>query len=119
VIENVPGAPLRDPVILCGWQFGREMYRHRLFEFGGGFRPASPPMPPAGMKGQRKECGWPHPVPAARAGHWVPGKFVSVSGHERRGPVNKAMGIDWMREREDVVEAIPPAFTYWIGSQLA
>jgi hypothetical protein len=57
-------------------------------------------------------------VPAARAGHWEPGKFVSVSGHERRGPVNAAMGIDWMREREDVAEAVPPAFTYWIGSQL-
>jgi DNA (cytosine-5)-methyltransferase 1 len=118
VIENVPGAPLRDPMILCGWQFGREMYRHRLFEFGGGFRPVSPPAPPAGTEGRRRECGWPHPVPAARAGHWEPGKFVSVSGHERRGPVNAAMGIDWMREREDVAEAVPPAFTYWIGSQL-
>jgi hypothetical protein len=65
-----------------------------------------------------KWCGWPHPVPTARAGHWEPGKFVSVSGHERRGPVNDAMGIHWMARREDVAEAIPPAFTRWVRAQL-
>jgi len=32
VIENVPGAPLRDPVLLCGAMFGLRTYRHRLFE---------------------------------------------------------------------------------------
>jgi hypothetical protein len=33
VIENVPGAPLRDPVMLCGVMFdGLRVYRHRLFE---------------------------------------------------------------------------------------
>ena len=120
VIENVEAAGrwMKDPVTLCGFQFGREMYRHRLFEAGGGLVLGAPPVPPAGMAGRRKSCGWPHPVAAAKAGHWVPGKFVSVSGHERRGPVNAAMGISWMRDREDVAEAIPPAFTEWIGRQL-
>jgi DNA (cytosine-5)-methyltransferase 1 len=32
VIENVPRAPLRDPVTLCGHMFGLPLYRHRLFE---------------------------------------------------------------------------------------
>jgi DNA (cytosine-5)-methyltransferase 1 len=120
IIENVEaaGSWMKDPVVLCGWMFGRETYRHRLFEAGGGFTLDAPPATPAGMAGRRKSCGWPHPVPAAKAGHWVPGKFVSVSGHERRGPVNAAMGIDWMRNREDVAEAIPPYFTEWIGRQL-
>ena len=32
IIENVPGAPLIDPVILCGSSFGLKVRRHRLFE---------------------------------------------------------------------------------------
>jgi DNA (cytosine-5)-methyltransferase 1 len=99
--------------------FGRETYRHRLFEAGGGFTLAAPPAPQQDMPGRRKSCGWPHPVATARAGHWEPGKFVSVSGHERKEPVRRVMEIDWMREREDVAEAIPPYFTQWIGEQLA
>ena len=119
VIENVESARpwMKDPVTLCGYMFGRETYRHRLFETGGGFTLALPPQPGA-APGRRKSCGWPHPVPTARAGHWEPGKFVSVSGHERKEPVRRVMEIDWMRQREDVAEAIPPYFTEWIGRQL-
>ena len=32
IIENVPGAPLRNPVMLCGSAFGLRVQRHRLFE---------------------------------------------------------------------------------------
>ena len=32
VIENVPGAPLIEPIELCGGMFGLRTYRHRLFE---------------------------------------------------------------------------------------
>ena len=32
VIENVPGAPLENPIELCGAMFGLQVYRHRLFE---------------------------------------------------------------------------------------
>jgi hypothetical protein len=32
VIENVPGAPLRNPIVLCGSRFGLKVRRHRLFE---------------------------------------------------------------------------------------
>lgn len=35
VMENVAGAPLRNPVVLCGAMFGLRTYRHRLFEAGG------------------------------------------------------------------------------------
>ncbi len=120
VIENVEEsrAWMKDPVTLCGIMFGREMYRHRLLEAGGGFTLAAPPGPPAELPGPRKNCGWPHPTAAAKAGHWVPGKFVSVSGHERRGPVNAAMDIHWMSNREDVAEAVPPCMTRWVGDQL-
>lgn len=120
IIENVTGARswLRDPVALCGVMFRRPVYRHRLFEPGGGITLAAPS--PVGGAGSRpnRECGWVHPVPAAKAGHWRPGMYVSVSGHERREPVREAMGIDWMHSRDDVKEAIPPYMTEYIGTQV-
>lgn len=111
------GLPLIDPVILCGWQFGYPLYRHRCFEAGGGVvlpHPMAQPDPPR----RPRSCGWDHPVPAAKAGHWEPGKFVSVAGHERVGLTRPAMAIDWTT-REELAEAIPPYFTYWIGGHLA
>ena len=32
IIENVVGAPLQNPVTLCGTMFGLSVFRHRLFE---------------------------------------------------------------------------------------
>lgn len=32
IIENVVGAPLRNPILLCGSSFGLRVRRHRLFE---------------------------------------------------------------------------------------
>jgi len=135
VIENVAAARpwLRDPVTLCGQMFGRPVYRHRLFEAGNGVMLTAPAAkahqsanlvktaaePRETARGPlNKECGWPHPVPAARAGHWKPGMYVSVSGHERKEPVREAMGIDWMSDRDDVAEAIPPYMTHFLGTQV-
>lgn len=48
VIENVGAARpwLQDPVTLCMWMSGRETYRHRLFEAGGGLTLQPPPARP-------------------------------------------------------------------------
>ncbi len=103
VIENVPGSPLMDPVTLCGHMFGLELYRHRLFETS--FLMLEPEHPE-------------HTVPASKAGHWKPGTIMSVSGHI--APIAKArevMGIDWTN-REELAEAIPPAFTKYVGGWL-
>jgi len=103
VIENVPGAPLRDPIMLCGLMFGLELYRHRLFESN---LPIAAPNHPK------------HVIPASKAGHWKPGTIMSISGHV--SPIAKArevMGIDWMT-REELAESIPPAYTEHIGRQL-
>ncbi len=68
VIENVPGAPLRSPVMLCGAMFpGLRVYRHRLFEAS--FRIPAPPEP---------EHRW----PLAKMGRPVrPGEFMQPVGH--------------------------------------
>ncbi len=103
-IENVEGAPLIDPITLCGGMFYLDTYRHRIFECGG-FDVFCPPHVR-------------HSVPTSKAGHWRPGTFVSVAGH--CAPIQKcrdAMGIDWMN-REELAEAIPPAYSEFIGEQV-
>lgn len=103
VIENVVGAPLLDPTLLCGAMFGYELYRHRLFE-------TTFPTPLI----VHPE----HLIPTSDAGHWRPGTVLSVAGHF--APMAKAkevMAIDWMR-RGELAEAIPPYFTKFIGLAL-
>jgi DNA (cytosine-5)-methyltransferase 1 len=127
VIENPDNAAtrrkLRDPVTMCMHMFGRPGYRHRLFEAGGGLVLVPPEPSPFVMfttDGRvNQACGWPHPVATARAGHWEPGMFVSVAGHERKAPVFSVMEIGWMSSRDRVKEAIPPYLGYWIAQQLA
>jgi DNA (cytosine-5)-methyltransferase 1 len=103
IIENVPGSPLRDPITLCGQMFGLELYRHRLFETN---FPIKEPEHPK------------HVIPASKAGHWKPGTIMSVSGHIAPIKVARdAMGIHWTN-REELAEAIPPAYTRYIGQQL-
>jgi DNA (cytosine-5)-methyltransferase 1 len=100
VIENVVGSPLIDPITLCGTMFGRQLYRHRLFETS--FHIEEPPHPK-------------HVIPASKAGHWKPGTVMSVSGHI--APIAKAreiMDIDWTN-REELAESIPPYFTKYVG----
>lgn len=121
-MENVYGALgwMKAPVVLCmHGHFGRDFYRHRLIETGGGFLLDQPE--PRFGHGARvsRECGCGHPVPAAKAGHWKPGYFVSVSGHERKEQVRRVMEIRWAREREDVAEAIPPYLARWAADELA
>lgn len=105
VIENVEAArpEMRDPVMLCGFMFGRELYRHRLFETNW---PLIQPEHPT------------HTFPASKAGHWVPGTVMSVAGHV--APIAKArevMEIDWTT-RAELAEAIPPYYTEYVGQQL-
>lgn len=104
-IENTPGAPLLNPVTLCGLSFGLNVKRHRLFE-------TSFPV---------------EPVPCV-PGH--PGNWLVIFGHECRdrhhghaaGRKNgiaagrSAMQIEWMT-RGELSESIPPAYSKYIAQQ--
>jgi DNA (cytosine-5)-methyltransferase 1 len=106
VIENVPGAPLRDPLMLCGVMFPElAVYRHRLFESN---VPLYAPL----------HSG--HVYPIRKMGRPPrPGEYMHVVGNfSGVAYAREAMGIDWMT-RDDLREAIPPAYTEWIGVQLA
>jgi DNA (cytosine-5)-methyltransferase 1 len=113
VIENVEGAPLIYPVILCGTMFpGLRVLRHRLFESNVRLL-----VPPHGK----------HPLVFThdkRKGHH--GKldqdvsFVQVTGGGNCTMENArdAMGIDWMQSKLELNEAIPPPYSQWVGKQL-
>lgn len=113
VIENVDGAPLVDPVKLCGTAFPElRVIRHRLFE--------------ANFPLYGTTCPKKHPLVFTfdkRKPHHATldqnTAFVQVTGGGNCSVANKgaAMGIDWMRGRE-LNEAIPPAYTKFIGDQL-
>ena len=112
VIENVPGAPLIDPVMLCGSMFGLQaefpphgtvgLQRHRLFESN------VPLTAPAGCR---------HDLPALRVfGHGRPGNS-ELTGPGYAQASRAVMGIWWMA-RDQLNEAIPPAYAEHAGLQL-
>lgn len=112
VIENVERTPLVNPTMLCGTMFpGLRVLRHRLFET------SFPTLTPSHGK---------HPLCFTmdkRKAHY--GKlndmtaFVQVTGGGNCSvaAARAAMGIDWMT-KDELNEAIPPAYTRFIGRQL-
>ena len=106
VIENVPGSPLRDPVVLEGQMFdGLRTQRPRWFE-------TNWPLDVPFLRG-------PRPAPQVKMGRKPKrDEWVQVVGHaaDARGS-GEAMGIDWMN-RDELSQAIPPAYTELIGHQL-
>jgi DNA (cytosine-5)-methyltransferase 1 len=112
VIENVPGAPLRDPVELCGCMFDMQieyrgqrfaLYRPRLFE-------ASFPITQPEHK--------PHEYPAMPVfGHSMPGNFIRKWGWNVPSRVrSQLMGTEWMT-RDACSQSIPPLFSEYVGRQ--
>jgi DNA (cytosine-5)-methyltransferase 1 len=120
VIENVPGAPLIDPLQLCGTEFmlravdddGLKVWlkRHRLFESN---------IPLRGAGG----CDHPKDILCAGVyGNGCPSRDAAKARHGGYTPPSQAvrnalMGIDWM-SRNGLSQSIPPAYTEYIGRQL-
>lgn len=105
IIENVPGSPLQGYVQVCGSGLGMErIRRHRWFEAS-------------------------FPLMGAPCQHGITREPLGVTGHSENGRGYKervmphglaarreAMGINWM-DRDEMSEAVPPAFTRFIGEQ--
>lgn len=114
IIENVVGAPLINPISLYGTQF-KNIYtqRQRNFESNINLKPPETPM-------QKKK------TPTAGNGFGQDG-FISICGSGGVKGMNAKQivlywgfalgGIDWM-SRSELAEAIPPAYTEFIGKQL-
>ncbi len=109
VIENVPGAPLIAPIRLCGAMFhDLRVYRHRLFESN---YLLPEPGHPKGLHKIRATG-----TQRGRKKHYEAGGFITITG-DVGVYCGGAMGIDWMNGNE-LSQAIPPAYTRWIGSFL-
>ena len=106
VIENVPGSPMRADYLLCGCMFGLPgLRRERWFE--------------TSWRGFSMNLCHDHREPVITvAGHGPPswvreGVAVPVTTADWK----RAMGIDWMT-RDGLAQAIPPAYTRFIGGEL-
>ena len=97
VIENVPKAPIRVDLMLCGTMFGLKMPRHRIFE-------SNVPMPCLTLSCNHLDVYDPY-----HGGEMARNEKVKLA---------EAMGIDWYMTRPEVREAIPPAYTEYIGKEL-
>jgi DNA (cytosine-5)-methyltransferase 1 len=104
IIENVPGAPLIKPIQMCGSSFGLKVRRHRLFESN---------LPLIGSVCNHKSQGKPVGIYGSMRDEIPKGGHTAKSIEEAR----EAMGVDWMLWG-DLVEAIPPRYTYEIGKQV-
>lgn len=119
VIENVMGAPVdkSKSIVLCGVMFGLKVFRHRYFETS--FFLLAPSRPSHDGKSTGK-------IPNKRTGKTScsPGKkgkqgFVTVAGGMRdRHYCMEAMGIDWEMKSRELANAIPPAYTEFVGAAL-
>jgi DNA (cytosine-5)-methyltransferase 1 len=110
VIENVSGAKIRKDVTLCGEMFGLSVIRHRHFELGGWSVER-----PEHIKHRGRVQGWRHGV-------YYDGPYFAVHGDGGgKGSLadwQRAMGIDWITDKKKLAEAIPPAYTEWLGRRL-
>ena len=104
IIENVPGSPLINPIQLCGSSFGLKVRRHRLFESN---------MPLEGSVCNHKLQGRPVGVYGSLNDEIPKGGKTAATIDQAR----EAMGMPWAIWTE-LVEAIPPAFTEYLGGQI-
>ncbi len=120
VIENVLGAPLVYPACICGLALGLGVKRHRYFE-GSVFLFGTEC--PLGHRGDYLSVFGHAAQEKVGSKGWVTvygGGAPATADRRRRASAElarMAMGIDWM-SRDELSQAIPPAYTEFIGRQL-
>ena len=110
IIENVVGAPLLNPVMLCGSAFCLRVRRHRIFESN---------MPLVGT--QCFHDRQPEPIDVSGTGGYQHSPRKKKTGGKGRKPkglfeAQEVMQMSWASRRE-ISQAIPPAFSWFLGNQ--
>ncbi len=108
VIENVEGAPLSAHLKLCGSMFGLDIRRHRLFELEGFPLLLSPPC---------NHKAWKEGRPWTVTGDGGGGKSTHSWKHRNADHAADLMGMSKGMPKRAYTEAIPPAYTKYIGEQ--
>ncbi|WP_329033793.1 class I SAM-dependent methyltransferase [Streptomyces sp. NBC_01725] len=107
VMENVAGSGVRKDLRLCGEMFELGVLMHRYFELGG-WTTATPAHP--AHRGYVR--GWRHGI--YRHGPYV-AAYGKGGGKATVPEIRWAKGIDWSTDHFNLREALPPAYTEWIG----
>lgn len=116
VIENVMGAPMPGSVVVCGSSFGLRVRRHRQFLSNVPLRSSV-----CDHKSQGRAIG----VYGNQTGSYESqlarykriGRDYGLRA-ENVADAQNAMGINWMNDWDDLTDAIPPAYTEFIGLQI-
>jgi hypothetical protein len=106
IIENVPSAPLEHHLMLCGTMFNlgygkKSLIRHRSFEIGKWGTDFNPP-----------------PCKHTKDSICIVGHGGTDKNHHSPWIWKKALGIEWGTDRSQLAQAIPPAYTHFIGTYL-
>lgn len=129
VVENVGSArALRGELMLCGTMFGlgamcadgvhRQLRRHRLFASDVFLVPPGPCRHAGRGRSSVHGGGTRHPtISVVGQGPNRPRTGARRGWQASKSEAVEAMGIDWM-VRTDLSQAIPPAYTQWIGAQM-
>jgi DNA (cytosine-5)-methyltransferase 1 len=113
VIENVVGAPLVDPVLICGRALGLDISRHRIFETNTAVLSAG-----CACDGRPGVSIYGHSGEDRRRVDRIRPNGRPQYAHVTKADAVALMGVEWMTNRDDISDAIPPAYTEFIGSQL-
>ena len=108
VVENVAQAPLRRDLILCGSMFGLDVQRHRAFELSGF---------PLVLVPSHNHKAWPDGRPWTVTGHGGGSERPHSKNYQSLEHGQELMGMPWAKTRHEIVEAIPPVYTEFIGEQ--
>ena len=111
IIENVPGAPLLNPITLCGTMFGLKIRRHRLFEC---HPPVYPLLPPCACAGRSGFTNAHRGVSSLDFG----ARLLSIAGHNFHvEEAREVMHLPWMTQ-DGLREAIPPIYATFLATEI-
>lgn len=104
VMENVIGAPMINPIMLCGSMFGLHTYRHRLFESNVALHAPKHPV----HTSRQIKMGRP-----VRDGEY----YQAVGNFSNVSYVRRDLGLHWMN-RDGLRESFPWQYAQHAGAQL-